>query len=59
MNGGGKHERHMHVPRLACLSVEGHQAVGWSVPSNIILDMHQVPVLEEGAVALKGSGWAP
>jgi hypothetical protein len=46
MNGGGHHDRHIHVPTLGtCLDVEGHKAVGWSVPSNIILDMHLVPVL--------------
>jgi hypothetical protein len=53
-------EREAHARTNAwkiCLDVEGHQAVGRSVPSNIILDMHQVPVLEEGAVALEGSGW--
>jgi hypothetical protein len=46
-------ETHMHVPPLGNIThVEGHQAVGWTVPSNIGLDMHQGPVLEEGAVAL-------
>jgi hypothetical protein len=53
IHGGRQHERYMHVRRL---DVEGHQAVGWSVPSNNFLYMHQVPVLEEGTVALKGSG---
>jgi hypothetical protein len=41
-----------------CLDVEGTPG-GWdgrSLQTYIILDMHQVPVLEEVAVALMGSG---
>jgi hypothetical protein len=56
MHDGGQNERgtctFQRLEHGICVDVEGHQAVGWSVPSNNILDTHQVPGLEEDAVEL-------